>query len=340
MTLEQQIDRARQAMKNAAAYRRNDGVLLLLVKLICRPFVWWHAHVLLNILPAFAARWLLGKFVGPVNEERDGDALLHLCVDCFTITLLMSSLACYLVMFGIVDDAAQSTARTVCVLLVALVPLARCYGIFSFLALLHSETGYRPNALVRALVNTMCHYFEVVTAFGVFYLACGYFTGDSFASPDANGITASPMNSLYFSFVTITTLGYGDLSPEFWPGQLLVVAEVAFGLFLLVVVLQRAMSAGQSPAIDEIRGQLDERCVDFIVALQNCQPSFGRPPARPPFTDEIIDHCLQRLTALGILRFDVNFGEVMHAYHWTELGNEIIERLPDIKPPAEASAEP
>lgn len=348
MTLEQQIARARQTMKNAAMYRRNDGALLLFLKLICRPFVLWHAHVLLNILPAYAAcaRWLFEKFVNPVNEKRDGDALLHLSVDCFTITALIVSSICYLVTFAVVTGIPPCPVQSICVALMAVVPICRCYGIFAFLALLHSETGYKPNSLVRALVNTMCHYIEVVIAFGVFYLACGYFSNDTFSSSQGSELTSDLSNSVYFSFVTITTLGYGDLAPQLWPGKLLVVAEVGFGLFLLVIVLQRAMSAGQRPSVDAVLGELDQRSLAFIYQMRQVQPSFPRPTLATTEADDgverseaSIDHCLSRLTALGILRFDVALQEGAYAYHWTELGNEIIARLPPIEQPPEATTE-
>ena len=41
--------------------------------------------------------------------------------------------------------------------------------------------------------------------------------------------------SLYFSGVTITTLGYGDISPAHWLPQLLIVYEVFCGFILLIV---------------------------------------------------------------------------------------------------------
>jgi voltage-gated potassium channel len=42
-------------------------------------------------------------------------------------------------------------------------------------------------------------------------------------------------DSLYFSGVTITTLGYGDISPEHWWPQFLTVYEVFCGFILLIV---------------------------------------------------------------------------------------------------------
>lgn len=42
-------------------------------------------------------------------------------------------------------------------------------------------------------------------------------------------------DALYFSGVTITTLGYGDISPNFWVSRLLTVYEVLCGFTLLIV---------------------------------------------------------------------------------------------------------
>jgi voltage-gated potassium channel len=50
--------------------------------------------------------------------------------------------------------------------------------------------------------------------------------------------------ALYFSGVTITTLGYGDISPEHWYPQFLTVYEVFCGFILLIVCF--AIYAGKN----------------------------------------------------------------------------------------------
>lgn len=44
---------------------------------------------------------------------------------------------------------------------------------------------------------------------------------------------------IYFGFVTITTLGYGDISPQTWYAKILVVLHVAAGLYLLAISANR-----------------------------------------------------------------------------------------------------
>ena len=52
--------------------------------------------------------------------------------------------------------------------------------------------------------------------------------------------------ALYFSGVTITTLGYGDFSPKYWIAQVLSVYEVFCGFSLLIVSFTVYVSGGIS----------------------------------------------------------------------------------------------
>ncbi|MCB2187666.1 MAG: hypothetical protein KQJ78_14690 [Deltaproteobacteria bacterium] len=43
----------------------------------------------------------------------------------------------------------------------------------------------------------------------------------------------APCNGLYFSVVTFTTLGFGDITPITWVASLLVMVEVVIGYIML-----------------------------------------------------------------------------------------------------------
>ncbi len=45
------------------------------------------------------------------------------------------------------------------------------------------------------------------------------------------------MSAIYFSFVTIATVGYGDIAPKSTLAQFTVVSEIMVGLYLLAVIL-------------------------------------------------------------------------------------------------------
>jgi hypothetical protein len=55
--------------------------------------------------------------------------------------------------------------------------------------------------------------------------------------------TLSPMDFIYFSFITMTTLGYGDIVPNSTFVRGLVVLEAMLGIFLLVVVVNDVLQA-------------------------------------------------------------------------------------------------
>ncbi len=57
----------------------------------------------------------------------------------------------------------------------------------------------------------------------------------AFRVPVDASITLSDF--LYYSVVTATTLGYGEINPALWPTQLLVVAHLAIGVTFVVGIL-------------------------------------------------------------------------------------------------------
>jgi hypothetical protein len=54
---------------------------------------------------------------------------------------------------------------------------------------------------------------------------------------DYDGGSGSGLSPFYFSIVTYTTLGFGDIKPASWPGELLVVCEVILGYTTLGLLL-------------------------------------------------------------------------------------------------------
>lgn len=69
-------------------------------------------------------------------------------------------------------------------------------------------------------------------------------------SPHAfNGVEAAPWREMmsqfaYFSFVTLTTLGYGDISPATPFAQVIVYMEAIAGVFYMAIVVASLVSAG------------------------------------------------------------------------------------------------
>jgi hypothetical protein len=77
------------------------------------------------------------------------------------------------------------------------------------------------------------------------YLLMGMFCASLFGAIDrlggqpffAGGIAATTSNCLYFSFTTLTTVGYGDLTARTGLGHTLAVSEALVGQIYLVTVV-------------------------------------------------------------------------------------------------------
>lgn len=111
----------------------------------------------------------------------------------------------------------------------------------------------------------MYSYVELIILFGSLYYALSAIIDSTFliaGKADVIGI----VNSIYFSGVTITTLGYGDISPNIMVSKLLVVFEVLSGFTLVIVSFTiyvsraiREMDIGDDPNANDrpidIQGQ-------------------------------------------------------------------------------------
>lgn len=79
----------------------------------------------------------------------------------------------------------------------------------------------------RSLFFAFGHYIEIGLSMGYVYWCLGEFSDKT--------ITIS--KSVYFSFVTMTTIGYGDITPDSDLTRLLVTGHTIVGIFMLATVI-------------------------------------------------------------------------------------------------------
>lgn len=85
----------------------------------------------------------------------------------------------------------------------------------------------------RSLFFALGHYIEIG-----FSMAYVYWV----VSPFDAALDVTRTLALYFSFVTMTTIGFGDITPKTELGQILVVAHALIGLFMLATVVGMFLS--------------------------------------------------------------------------------------------------
>lgn len=79
----------------------------------------------------------------------------------------------------------------------------------------------------RSLFFAFGHYIEIGLSMGYIYWCHGVFNGDA----------TTISKSVYFSFVTMTTIGYGDITPNSDLTRLLVTCHTIVGVFMLATVI-------------------------------------------------------------------------------------------------------
>ena len=117
-------------------------------------------------------------------------------------------------------------------LLVALAPPAVVVGVLRNLR----TTG---TVTVTVVAGVLCLYLLVGLFFAFTYVAVQNLGGAPFF---ANGSAATSSRSVYFSFVTMTTVGYGDFTARTNLGHMLAVSEALLGQIYLVTVVAAIVS--------------------------------------------------------------------------------------------------
>lgn len=87
---------------------------------------------------------------------------------------------------------------------------------------------------VRLVVAALCAYLQIGYGFAFLFGAIDVGSGGTLF---AQGPVAGLFEYIYFSFVTLTTIGYGDLTPAADLGRSLVIIEALLGQVFLVVLV-------------------------------------------------------------------------------------------------------
>lgn len=121
-----------------------------------------------------------------------------------------------------------------------------------------------PQKQFRLAIKLFGVFLAAIFLFGCIYYFLTNFDGQGLNSP--NGKTGF-LDSLYFSVVTIATLGYGDISP-IGMSRLIASLEVLFGLMFVGYSISQVLSAKQEALIEYLTNdrliQTYDECLDFI----------------------------------------------------------------------------
>ena len=124
---------------------------------------------------------------------------------------------------GSVDNAATRIAN---LMLVLLAPPAVVIGVLR-------SIRARKKVTITAVLGVLCLYILLGLFFAQLYGAIDRVSGHFFA----NGVQATPSDCVYFSFTTLATIGYGDITASGNLGHTLAVSEGLVGQIYLVTIV-------------------------------------------------------------------------------------------------------
>jgi voltage-gated potassium channel Kch len=151
----------------------------------------------------------------------------------FLVVLLLCSLG--LSVLGIVFDSIDLLAMAIAGrgVFMALVAIAILYDLFRA----RSVTG-------DTLAGAVCVYLLIATTWSYGYLLVEYINPESFSFTQAHGRMEMWLSKefypfIYFSLVTMTTVGYGDMSPVSAEARTLATMEAIVGQIYLTILVAR-----------------------------------------------------------------------------------------------------
>jgi hypothetical protein len=157
-----------------------------------------------------------------MRASRVGPVVLRVALAVVLIAIVASSAA--YVGFGFLGATAS---RSITVLLVALAPPVIARGVII-------DFRQEGEVTLHTMFGVLCIYLLIGSVF-----AFGFGVVDSLSSTSffAQHAAANTHDLLYFSFTTITTTGYGDLTAATDVGRSLAIAEALTGQIYLVTVV-------------------------------------------------------------------------------------------------------
>jgi hypothetical protein len=105
----------------------------------------------------------------------------------------------------------------------------------------------RPTVTVQSIYGALSAYILLGMMFAAFYAAIDHLSGGAFF---AGNQPANTQTFQYFSFTTLTTLGYGDFTAADSGGRAIAVMEALTGQIFLATLVARLVAVFRAPAAE------------------------------------------------------------------------------------------
>lgn len=118
---------------------------------------------------------------------------------------------------------------------------------FIFLALAAWLVGgsvlFSGSVTFNTVVGSVALYLLIGLLFSIIYTVLLEFSPTAIKGLEATNWHDNMPSTTYFSFVTLTTLGYGDMSPATHTAEVIVILEAVTGMFYLAIIVASLIGA-------------------------------------------------------------------------------------------------
>jgi hypothetical protein len=147
-------------------------------------------------------------------------------------TVIGAAVVILVTVLAVAGAESAAVARLASCALVAIAPPAIAVGVIRGLR-------ERGGATIQAIMGVLCIYLLMGMFYAFLYGAIDRLGGDPFFT---QAVPATASRCLYFSFTTLTTVGFGDLTARSNLGHTVAVTEALFGQIYLVTVVALLVS--------------------------------------------------------------------------------------------------
>lgn len=178
--------------------------------------------------------------VAALSETRAGGSVTILVITAvFFLAMLVSAvrrrtILIMTVIVPLVMALAAASASSGDELVIGGAVLAGALLVIGCISVIARRIAAHDRVSIQTVFAALCVYMLLAILFSVIYRVIGEFSGSPFfvQTEDPSGL-----DYIYFSFVCITTLGFGDLSPGSDLGKMAAIIEAVIGQLYLVTVV-------------------------------------------------------------------------------------------------------
>jgi Ion channel len=169
---------------------------------------------------------------------------IHGLLDRLLIALVVASIALSALALTTLTSLGATGARVINLLLIGFAPIAIFRGMIA-------DMRARRRVTVRTIIGVLSIYLLIGL---IFTFVFGIIASESSSFFFKHGVEGTSADYLYFSYATLTTVGYGDLVAALHAGRSVAIIEALIGQIYLVTVvslivgnLGRLPSGGTAP---------------------------------------------------------------------------------------------